>query len=94
MAIVADYLAAQNSVIGAALLEPDVIPKILAKTTESDFSGICRTIYSAIRRLFLDGRPADVVSLAASLGEEYRQTLVDLMEVTPTAKNVDIYIDI
>lgn len=94
MAIVADYLAAQNSVIGAALLEPDVIPKILAKTTESDFSGVCRTIYSAIRRLFLDGRPADVVSLAAYLGEEYRQTLVDLMEVTPTAKNVDIYIDL
>lgn len=87
-----NWLDAQNSVLGAALIEPRVVPKIMAETTEDDFSGPCKTVYTAMRKLFHDGFPVDPVSISAALGSDYRNFLVQLMEVTPTAANVDNYI--
>lgn len=90
----ADWLQAQNSVIGAALIEPGLVPKVIQQTCCADFSGPCQTIYNAMRKLFLDGAPVDVVSLANALGSEYRDYLVQLMDITPTAANIDSYIQI
>lgn len=89
-----DWLQAQNSVIGAALIEPSIVPKVIQQTRSSDFSGPCQTVYNAMRKLFLAGSPVDVVTIASSLGGEYRDYLVQLMEITPTAANVDSYIKI
>ncbi len=89
-----DWLQAQNSVIGAALIEPSLVPKVIQQTRSTDFSGPCQTIYNTMRKLFQDGSPVDVVSLANALGSEYRDYLVQLMEITPTAANVDSYIQI
>ena len=87
-----DWLQAQNSVLGAALIEPSLVPKVIQQTRQSDFSGQCQTIYAAMRNLFQQGTPVDVVSLAAALGSDYRGYLAQLMEVTPTAANIDSYI--
>lgn len=89
-----DWLQAQNSVIGAALIEPSLVPKVIQQTRSTDFSGPCQTIYNAMRKLFQDGSPVDVVSLANALGNDYRSYLVQLMEITPTAANIDSYIQI
>lgn len=89
-----DWLQAQNSVIGAALIEPSIVPKVIQQTRSSDFSGPCQTVYKAMRKLFLAGSPVDVVTIANMLGGEYRNYLVQLMEITPTAANVDSYIKI
>lgn len=89
-----DWLEAQNSVIGSALIEPDLVPKVIQQTRSADFSGPCQTIYNAIRKLFQEGSPVDVVSLANALGGEYRNYLIQLMNVTPTAANVDHYIQL
>lgn len=87
-----DWLQAQNSVIGAALIEPSLVPKVIQQTRSTDFSGTCSTIYTTMRKLFQDGSPVDVVSIAAALGPEYRSYLMQLMEITPTAANIDHYI--
>lgn len=95
MRIAADsWLDAQNSVLGAALIEPKVVPRVLSSLREDDFSGPCRTVYNAISEIFNQGFPVDVVSVAGKLGAEYRQLLADLMQITPTAANVERYIDL
>lgn len=89
-----DWLSAQNSVIGAALIAPELVPKVIQQTRAADFSGPCRTIYDTMRKLFQNGTPVDVVSLANVLGKEYRDYLVQLMQITPTAANIDHYIQL
>lgn len=87
-----DWLQAQYSVLGSALIEPQLVPKILAATERQDFSGECQTVYDAMRTLFASGKPADAVTLADSLGKQYRNFLAELMQVTPSAANIDYYI--
>ena len=87
-----DWLQAQYSVLGAVLIEPTLAPKMMAQTRVEDFSGPCQTVYEAMRQLFTAGKPVDVVSVNAALGGEYRQFLTQLMQITPTAANLDHYI--
>lgn len=86
------YLEAQNAVLGAVLIEPDLVPKVIQATRKEDFTGACRTVYETMCRLYQEGTPADAVSIGAALGSEYRKFLVELMEITPTAANIDHYI--
>lgn len=93
MSVTADkWMDAQCSVLGSALIEPKVVPRVLAQTSESDFSGPCRSVYLAIAEVFNSGFPVDVVSVAAKLGGEYRSFLAQLMSITPTAANIESYI--
>lgn len=93
MAITGDkWLEAQYSVLGSMLISPEVVPKVMHETAESDYFGGCLTVFRAIRSLFLAGSEVDPVSVAGSLGSQYREFLVQLMEVTPTAANIDRYI--
>lgn len=86
------WLDAQYSVLGSALIEPKVVPQVMAETQESDFSGPCRTVYQTISDVFNSGFPVDVVSVASKLPNDYREFLAQLMEITPTAANVGTYI--
>ena len=88
-----DWLDAQVGVLGSVLICPEFAAKVLSETTEADFSGPCRSIYQAIRQLFQAGKPADAVMVHSILGEAYTKTLMDIMEVTPTAANLDYYLD-
>ena len=87
-----DWLKAQCSVLGSALIEPKVVRKVMVETAAPDYSGACRTVYEAMHQVYLSGKPVDPVSVGAVLGPEHRAYLVRLMEVTPTAANIDHYI--
>ncbi len=89
-----DWLQAQYSVLGSALIEPSLVPKVIQQTRPSDFSGAAQTVYMAMCKLFQQGTPVDVVSLAAALGKDYSGLLAQLMDVTPTAANLDSYIQL
>lgn len=86
------WLDAQYSVLGSALISPEVVPKIIEGTTERDYFGTCRTVYKAIRKLFIEGVDVDPVSVRDALGGKYTDFLLQLMEITPTAAHVDRYI--
>lgn len=86
------WLDAQYSVLGSALIEPKVVPQIMAETQESDFSGPCQTVYQAMSEIFNSGFPVDAVSVAAKLPSDYREFIAQLMDVTPSAANVGTYI--
>lgn len=85
---------AQYSVLGSALIEPKVVPLVLAQTSERDFSGPCQTVYAAMADVFNSGFPVDVVTVARKLGADYQGFLKQLMDITPTAANVESYITI
>lgn len=88
------WLDAQYSVLGSALISEETVPKVVHGTSERDYQGTCLTVFKAIRKQFLSGAPVDPVAIANVLGPGYRDFLVQLMEVTPTAANVDTYIAI
>lgn len=87
-----DWLRAQCSVLGSALIEPNLVAKVITETSERDYIGPCLTVFKTIRKLFLAGSAVDVVSVAGALGTDYREYLMQLMDVTPTAANLDHYI--
>ena len=87
-----DWLQAQYSVLGAALLDEKIAVRVLSETEERDYGGVCRTVYNAMHRLFRQGKPLDPVSVSAVLGSEYRPLLAQLMDLSPTAANVDYHI--
>lgn len=88
------WLQAQYSVLGSILIESQLVPKLIQQTRQTDFTGECSTVYGAIVRLFQEGTPVDPVTVANALGPQYRDFLVQLMDITPTAANFDHYLQI
>lgn len=86
------WLDAQCGVLGSALIEPKVVAKVMAQTSEADFSDAYLTVYRAMIEVFESGFPVDIISVAAKLGAEYHDFLMQMMVITPTAANVDTYI--
>lgn len=89
-----NWLEAQYSVLGSALIDERVVPLVMSRTDENDYSGGCRNVYRAMRRLFDRGMTVDPISVNNEIGQEYRPFLTELMEITPTAANVEHYVQI
>lgn len=87
-----DWLDAQVGVLGSVLISPELAAKVVAETTEEDYTGQCLSVYRAVKSLFMAGKPADVVLIREKLGEPYTPVLMQMMEVTPSAANIDHYI--
>lgn len=87
-----NHLDAQNAVLGSALIEPELVPRVLQEARAEDFTGPAKTVFEAMGRLFVAGTPVDAVSLKAELGEQYKGYLLQLMQITPTAANLDHYL--
>ncbi len=88
---------AQLSVIGSMLIDDRCIPLVLSRMTPDDFvDSTCRATFQAIRRLTLEGRPADPVTVVDAMqgGDKYTGWVREVMLLTPTAANVEAYIGI
>lgn len=82
---------AQLAVVGSMLIDERCIGDVLAAVGPDDFpSGPYRTAFSCMRKLFMEGRPVDPVTvLDVVQGQEnYADFLRQCMELTPTAANV------
>ena len=89
------YYDAQVSVLGSLLIDaPHVAGMVMHRTREDDYTGELRTIFTACRELFQAGKPIDAVTVSGVVGPAYTQKLMELMEYTPTAANVEAYIDL
>lgn len=89
-----NWLDAQYSVLGALLLDGSLVPKVLLEMQPGHFSGVCRTVYDAIRSIYQEGQTVDPVSVSHKLGPEYGDFLKQLMTVVPTTAGIDRYIEI
>lgn len=86
------WLDAQIGVLGSVLIEPQLAPKVIAETRESDYRAEFRAVYGAIAGLLRDGQPVDVITVRNRLGEAYSELLMEIMKVTPTAAHIEAYI--
>lgn len=87
-----DWLEAQYAVLGSALIEPKVVPSVIADTCEEDYSGPCLAVFKAIKAVFTEGKPVDPVIVRDRLDPSYTKFLAQIMEITPTSANVKHYI--
>ena len=95
MGINAIYAEAQQAVIGSVLIDPEnTLGVVMDKLRPENFEGTWRTIFEAIRSLWLDQRPVDPVMVLDHCGAGYEKTLREAMKLTPTASNVAIYCEI
>lgn len=89
------YYDAQRSVIGSMLFDGEhVAGLVMHRSREEDYTGEYKTLFRACRELFQAGRPVDAVTVADKVGRGYALFLHELMEETPTAANVEAYLDI
>ena len=96
MAIDEKWIYAQQSILGSVLIDPRCAGKLVFRVGEEDFVEVYRTIYTAIRDLYTTGKAVDPVTVLHRLGggQEYYKLLTELMEITPTAANIDAYISV
>lgn len=88
-------LEAQQAVLGAMLIDEKVVGLALAEAAPEDFtSGAYRMIFEAFRAQFSSGEPCDPVTVNARLGGEQAKLLMELMEITPSAKNIRSYLQL
>ena len=93
------YPLAQQTVLGAMLIDPECIGSVFSELSPTDFDeGPLRTTFVAIQSLFAAGKPVDGITVADAAGwsedKEKRSFLAQLMEITPTSANVMEYVRI
>lgn len=90
-----EYFEAQRSVIGSMLIDgPHVAGIVMHRSREEDYTGEYKTLFRACRELFQAGKPVDAVTVADKVGRSYALFLHELMDETPTAANVEVYLDL
>lgn len=86
------YLDAQVGVLGSVLISAELTGMVVSQTKAEDYEGKYRAIYIAVAAAFGEGKPADPILVLDKLGDEYRQLIMEIMDLTPTAANVEAYI--
>lgn len=90
-----EYFEAQRSVIGSMLFDGEHVAGIVMhRSREEDYTGEYKTLFRACRELFQAGKPVDAVTVADKVGRSYALFLHELMDETPTAANVEVYLDL
>ncbi len=90
-----EYYEAQRSVIGSMLFDGEHVAGIVMhRSREEDYTGEYKTLFRACRDLFQAGKPVDAVTVADKVGRSYALFLHELMDETPTAANVEVYLDL
>ena len=88
-------LDAEQSVLGALLLDPEVVASVLAILNPEHFSDpINKKIYQAITELDEESTAIDVVTTADKVGMEYIAHLGELADMTPSTSNAPAYAEI
>lgn len=92
-------LEAENAVIGSILIDPSCLRAVSGVLRGEDFGlEANRLLYEAAVRLDRESRPADPVLIRQEVqragGDVSAQYMMQLMELTPTAANVEEYADL
>jgi len=90
---------AEKAVLGACLINEQVIPEIVTKLRADDFYlPAHQQIFSLIQEKFAAGRPIDAVTLAADLyektGQNQTKAFFDLSDSVQSVANIDYHIDL
>jgi len=85
-------LEAEESVLGACLIDPDAIPKVSRILEAGDFyDQNCRLIWQAMAALHERGEPVDVLTVSDKMGSDEIPLLTKLTNQTPTSIHAEHY---
>lgn len=92
-----DLMNAQVGVLGSMLIDEECVGFVLSRVSERDFvTQQYRSIFRTIKALFREGLPTDAIAvrekLGGKLGDGWSKLLTGIMDYTPTAANVDGYV--
>ena len=87
---------AQESVIGALLIDPDYSAGMIFQSAKASHFGETelRHVFEAALELWNENRQLDAVTILDRAGSEYEQLLRDCMINTPTARNLPAWLEI
>lgn len=79
-------VSAQAAVLGCLLLDSSLCGEIFARVSADDFATAeYRHVFEAAHKLFVAGRHVDAVTVCAALGgTEYRELLMQVVDITPS----------
>lgn len=84
---------AQLGVIGSLMLDaPRVAGEVFRQCRSEHFTDAYRTLFDAAKKLQDEGKPIDPITIRAEVGDAYTATIVQIMDLTPTAANCSAYI--
>lgn len=87
-------LDAEQAVLGAMLIDPEIVCPALSRVREVDFANpVNRTIFQAFRELFRRGQPTDAITVRNRVGGEHSRYMAELMDVTPSSSDWEAYAD-
>lgn len=94
-----DWLQAQNRLLGTALLDPTLAPRVITELTAEDFAGPAKRIYQVMAELFRSSNSpegVDAVAVAHALGGDQtaRDTVSLFMGYAVSYSEFDRYLDI
>lgn len=89
-------ISSQAAVIGCLLIDPSLCGEIFARVQAEDFiTPEYRHVFEAAQRLFFQGEAVDAVTIChAAGGDSYRDLLMQIMDVTPTAAGWREYVQV
>lgn len=81
-------LEAETAVIGALLIDPEIVKDVLFTVREQDFGiEINRKIFRAARDLYLRAKPVTPVTIRDKVGQDSSGYLAQLYQITTTSAN-------
>lgn len=88
-------VGAQISVLGCMLIDEAKVGPCLQRLRDEDFvSGTYKPIFRTIRKMFGNGEPVDPLVVNERLGGGYSKILADIISITVTTANCDLYVDL
>ena len=91
----AAYREAQESVIGSLLIDAEhTIGPVMDAVGPESFDGEYRTVFSGIRKLWMDRQPVDPVTVLSECGDAHEPLLRRCMDLTPTTVNAGKYAEL
>ena len=91
------WLTAQQTVLGSVMIDAACADAVLAGTGVSDYTGVYRDIFLIIQELVQAGIEPDPVAVLAKMDSSKgspRQVVAELIDLTPTSANCQLYIEI
>ena len=90
------WKAAQQSVIGALLIDPDYSAGQIFQSARPQHFGEpeLRHVFEAVRELWSEHRPLDPVTILNRAGSDYEDLLRSCMTATPTVRNLPAWREI
>jgi replicative DNA helicase len=83
---------AAEGVLGSMLIDEEAVGPMLLAVEEEDFQvPEHRNLFRAMKALYSQGKPHDVILINEFLGGDYGKVIEQLVERTPTAANADAY---